>query len=583
MQAPSPNRPPAKRKLPVLWIAVGTLIAILGLFLFQLFGPNPPIVVSKQTTFITEPLGEDGLPDYEAYLLERGSEGVTPENNAAVPFWKAMWPGLLEQEDWLPLCNALGIPKIATNRQPLGDPYDEAVRRLFTVDYAKHLASTLSEESDSENFLSDEWQSKLSELSTQQIVDFAINRPWSGEQLPSVADWVNDRASSYDLLIESGRRQVYHSPSPTLLNGSPDLLWAVLLPDVQMHRYAAKVLKLRAMLLAGEDRGWDSWRNLLAAHSLARHSTQTTGSSLVAHITGITIETHACQGTQAILHSCAFTEEQLLTILNDLNDLPKISNCADAIDKGERLFFADSGLYLAAANPEEVANFMGDDHGSLAKVARTRIDWNQVLRMGNLYYDKLVSAMKLSDRFARQSKLQTIESELIAEMKAESASQTSLNLKLSMAKRSKAIGFILIAHLAPAAEAASNAEDRAYTQLELTKLAAALAVYRAEQGEYPEKLEQLVPSVIPKLPIDLYSGESFLYQRKEDGGYLLYSVYENGIDDGGADVSGEIIDGEYVDEAPADFDEQSSDLVVRVPVPAFKFPELPSVEESDEE
>ena len=121
--------------------------------------------------------------------------------------------------------------------------------------------------------------------------------------------------------------------------------------------------------------------------------------------------------------------------------------------------------------------------------------------------------------------------------------------------------------------------DRANCQLSLTRLSVALALYRAEQGEYPEQLDDLVPSVIPNVPADIYSGKLLVYERKGDGGYLLYSVYRNGVDDNGTDESGTIIKGNWVDERIEDIDERECDLVIRVPVPSFKFPEPPSEEE----
>ena len=86
----------AREKTRARWIFAGLVLLVLIWFLFQLFGPQGGIVVSKETTFITEPLGEDGLPDYGAFLLNRASEGVAPQNNAAVLTWQAMWPGELE-------------------------------------------------------------------------------------------------------------------------------------------------------------------------------------------------------------------------------------------------------------------------------------------------------------------------------------------------------------------------------------------------------------------------------------------------------------------------------------------------------
>ncbi len=59
------------------------------LFLLHLFQPSPPIIVGRDTTYITEPLTADGLPDYEAYLRDLGRKDVTPDNNAAVLVWQA--------------------------------------------------------------------------------------------------------------------------------------------------------------------------------------------------------------------------------------------------------------------------------------------------------------------------------------------------------------------------------------------------------------------------------------------------------------------------------------------------------------
>jgi hypothetical protein len=42
---------------------------------------KPKFTISKETTFITEPLDKDGYPDYAAALNARLSKGVTPENN----------------------------------------------------------------------------------------------------------------------------------------------------------------------------------------------------------------------------------------------------------------------------------------------------------------------------------------------------------------------------------------------------------------------------------------------------------------------------------------------------------------------
>ena len=57
--------------------------------------------------------------------------------------------------------------------------------------------------------------------------------------------------------------------------------------------------------------------------------------------------------------------------------------------------------------------------------------------------------------------------------------------------------------------------------------------YREEKGRYPASLEGLLPADRPKVYQDPFaSKQSFKYRTTSDG-FLLYSVGENGVDDGG--------------------------------------------------
>jgi hypothetical protein len=64
-------------------------------------------------------------------------------------------------------------------------------------------------------------------------------------------------------------------------------------------------------------------------------------------------------------------------------------------------------------------------------------------------------------------------------------------------------------------------------------LACALEQYRLAHGQFPEKLEALMPQFLAALPKDVLTGESYKYRRTEDGRFLLYSVGWNEKDDGG--------------------------------------------------
>jgi hypothetical protein len=63
--------------------------------------------------------------------------------------------------------------------------------------------------------------------------------------------------------------------------------------------------------------------------------------------------------------------------------------------------------------------------------------------------------------------------------------------------------------------------------------AIALKRFQLQHGKWPETLNELVPEFFPAVPIDPYAGTPLHYHPKADGTYLLYSVADNGKDDGG--------------------------------------------------
>jgi len=73
----------------------------------------------------------------------------------------------------------------------------------------------------------------------------------------------------------------------------------------------------------------------------------------------------------------------------------------------------------------------------------------------------------------------------------------------------------------------------AQTTVDLATLACALERYRLANGEFPTALDALVPIFVAKLPHDIVTGEPLKYRLTETGGFLLYSVGFNKVDDYG--------------------------------------------------
>ncbi len=67
----------------------------------------------------------------------------------------------------------------------------------------------------------------------------------------------------------------------------------------------------------------------------------------------------------------------------------------------------------------------------------------------------------------------------------------------------------------------------------LTITAIALKRYQLQHRQFPAELDELVPAFLTAVPMDLMSGQPLRYRRNADGSFTLYSVGEDGKDDGG--------------------------------------------------
>ena len=71
------------------------------------------------------------------------------------------------------------------------------------------------------------------------------------------------------------------------------------------------------------------------------------------------------------------------------------------------------------------------------------------------------------------------------------------------------------------------------TARRITITTIALKRYQLAHQSYPASLSELVPQYLAQVPIDFMDGKPLRYKLQPDGNFLLYSVGEDGVDDGG--------------------------------------------------
>jgi len=86
--------------------------------------------------------------------------------------------------------------------------------------------------------------------------------------------------------------------------------------------------------------------------------------------------------------------------------------------------------------------------------------------------------------------------------------------------------------LLPAVGRIAVLDSRGRVHLDLARTALAIERYRLAKGDVPGQLADLVPTYLEQVPIDPFDGQPIRYRETEPG-YVLWSVNEDGKDNGG--------------------------------------------------
>ncbi len=496
--------------------------------------PRPRITISKETTYFTAPIGVDGCVDYCSAINQIAGAGVNRENNAAVLLWQASGPGEILENQLEAFCKSLQIPLLSPD-----GPYFVSFQ-----DYVHGIK-------DSEEVLSwmpveavPEWDTfpAPEEFAWGQL-DSAGERPWSAHQYPAVAGWLKTNERPLALVVEASRRSRMYSP----LMRSPLLTCGVGYSPLVSG--ATRALVARAMLRLGSDNVEDAWVDLLAAQRLARLGGQ--GPTLVESFTALHAQGLACDGMAVLLTTAHLSPEQARRFQADLEGLTPMASPTEKVDVFERCLFLDVVHVVARdpAFPAEFAEILPGHQDTAAGIltrsltkasirmgAEYLVDWDDALRAGNEWYDRLVKAMREPTFRERSAAIV----ELHGEMRRLSDRFKTLVFRpaettpaswshVTFGRLAGEVGILL---LLPALEAAVKVEGQGEARFAVTRVVAGLAACRADRGGYPRALAELRPRYLLEIPKDPFDGGEYRYRLRQNG-YLLYSVGPNGKDDGG--------------------------------------------------
>jgi len=452
--------------------------------------------ISRETTYITEPLMADGTPDYAAVLNAKHGAGVTPENNAAALLVPVLG---IEFEEAVLRRMGVDTASLPEGSRLLGgwhaDLFEEYVRTSAARgegpvmgDKPKDLAK-LYEAFDSE-LRWDEWG--------QHERD-----PCSEEDCPLLAKWLAANEGPLNLIAKAARRPRYWVP----LEEGVAQHQGTLVPSYGAYRTASLALHGRAMLhLDSED--WEAAaEDILTSQRLAALLAQ--GGWLFEPLFGIAVRNIATLDLPRLAASSTLrapAAERLLEALRRLS-LPELHITLDQ----ERFSALGSVIALRQLGTErgsdawaQVLGWIEDLPSGVYEIPVSAVEWDEALRLVNQAHD-LQSAVVRSTTLAehRQARAR-LERELAWRDGAErSLEPPRLTQLLRDAGRDREARLELTKALVSAARLLEPGFLRAQVSLNESRaqfraglVALALGTFQAQSGGFPADLEDLVPDYL---------------------------------------------------------------------------------------
>ncbi len=183
------------------------------------------------------------------------------------------------------------------------------------------------------------------------------------------------------------------------------------------------------------------------------------------------------------------------------------------------------------------------EHGDEDFEVEPMFDVNQSLRQLNGYYDQLLSIMREPEAAEQRQAWDRFEQEVYASY-GEPYLARAIIVGLFQLATGQGIPTRLLTEkltlklaqtLLPTAGAAERTVARNDTRRVVDATGLALLGYRDQHGELPGSIDTLVPTYLDAVPMDPYTDRELVYRVNDDGSALVYSVGENGQDDGGVD------------------------------------------------
>ncbi|QEG39099.1 DUF1559 family PulG-like putative transporter [Roseimaritima ulvae] len=416
----------------------GILLLLLAVFVYWNFFRQPPLKISKATTFITEPLTSEGTRvDYFAAFESEfhGADMKTEDNGYRL------------------IVGALGD---VTND---GQERTAARRYYEQLGLDAEIAPTMTYV-ESLDFLKGYCNAEGLDEKRANELDDKLYEPWTLDDMPMMEPWLEGNAPILDLLAEAVRLPAFRFPT-LRPEENATLVKSISFAEYQRTRAFTRMLSVRAHYRIGTGDIEGAINDVLTCARLGRHTASQ--GTMIARLVGIAVESVAASVGVASLQEMQPSKEQIERLLNELDALPPRPPMSRML-LAERYHSLDF-LQAMAHGDESLAELFSewDNHGLMPSttVASFPIDWNVVMQRVNQQYDELGTGLILRPQSNKSSS------------------------SLFIGERSRRVADLFSLHYMPAIEACVEAEHRIECMKNLQRISLAMLLYEREHGTLP--------------------------------------------------------------------------------------------------
>ncbi len=491
----------------LMFVVMLVLLIWLGVNFADRAGGRGPPKPSKAVTYVLGPVDDEGYIDYVAALNEIRSRGIKPEENAAIGILRLFDPNSFAYEEL--------FDELLPEGRLTSGPYFQTMLDAWLENHDKALAS--AELADFHDMVD----------STSDELDAVFERPWSDDDFPWAAKWLAANSQFLDrFVIELNKPSIYFPQVVVCDPSSKSALYRSVDPGVVVMWKVEIALTVRAMhSISGKDYE-KCVEDIAAIYTIAKRFGAGFCSGEISFASRMISDCFNIE--RQLIQEADFDSETWIELRRKLEALKSEVDLVRIVGI-QRRFYLLGKIQGSQAGDEQTIENVGPSDSAYFRSA----DWTFVRQEINRYFDEVVAALQEKNPVTRKRILQELKKE--RRLRFNRVQQPLTWRETWFASRAVRSSFAADFFVSGDRGKMWSDPDffKKFQAMQLlSQLGYAAKAYQIKHGDFPIRLQQLVPDFIDKIPDDPFTNKPMIYKHSATE-TRIYSIGRNRIDEDG--------------------------------------------------